>query len=237
MKAADVFTAVAALPEAGIESILAGRRPLILAPHPDDETLGCGGFIAAACEIGLSPIVAILTDGTKSHPDSPSFPAPRLRDLREAEALRAVSLLGLHAKNLFFLRYEDTNLPASGDGFADAVSRVLTLARAQNCTLVIAPWAHDPHCDHEAAAAIAAATGLPVLSYPIWGWLRDDSDDVAAPNGGFRLKIAPFMARKQAAIAAHESQYGDLIHDSPKGFRLPANLLKIFTRPHETFIA
>jgi len=237
VKAADFFNAVTALPEAGIETVLAGRRPLILAPHPDDESLGCGGLIAASCEMGLAPIVAILTDGTKSHPGSSAFPPPRLRDVREAEALRAVKLLGLPAKNLLFLHYEDTKLPASGVGFAVAISRVLTLARDKKCTLLIAPWAYDPHCDHEAAAAIAAATNLPVLSYPVWGWLRDGNDDVAAPSGGFRLKIAPFMARKQAAIAAHASQYGDLIKDCPAGFRLPANLLEIFARPYETFIA
>ncbi len=236
MKAAHVFTALAALPEAGIETILAGRRPLILAPHPDDESLGCGGLIQAACAIGLAPIVAILTDGTKSHPDSRIFPARRLRALREAETLRAVKLLGLPETNVLFLRYEDTKLPRSGDGLDRAVNRVRHLARDKKCPLLIAPWACDPHCDHEAAAAIAAATGLPVLSYPVWGWLRDGADEVAPPRGGFRLNIASFMPRKQAAIAAHESQYGDLIKDSPKGFRLPAGLLEIFSSPHETFI-
>ncbi len=237
MKARLAFAAFAALPESDIETILAGRRPLILAPHADDESLGCGGLIAACCAAGVPPIVAILTDGSKSHPDSRMFPASRLRDLRESEALRAVTMLGLPPENLFFLRFEDTNLPTSGDGFDCAVGRVLRLAREKDCALLIAPWAHDPHCDHEAAAAIAAATRLRVLSYPVWGWLRDGDDDVASPRGGWRLNIAPFMARKQAAIAAHESQYGDLIKDSPNGFRLPANLLEIFARPYETFLA
>ncbi len=237
MKAAKAFKALASLPDAAIETILAGRRPLILAPHPDDETLGCGGLIAAACEIGLCPIVAILTDGTKSHPESRIFPPSRLRTLRECEALRAVKLLGLPEQNLFFLRYEDTRLPSSGNAFDRAVGRLLRLARAQNCTLLIAPWACDPHCDHEAAAAIAAATRMPVLSYPVWGWLRDGGDEVAAPRGGYRLNITQFMARKQAAIAAHQSQYGDLIRDSPNGFRLPAGLLEIFARPFETYLA
>ncbi len=237
MKARQAFAAFAALPESDIETILAGRRPLILAPHPDDESLGCGGLIAACCEAGFAPAVAILTDGSKSHPDSRLFPASRLRDLRESEALRAVRLLGLPSENLVFLRYQDTSLPTVGHGFDCAVSHVLRLAREKNCALLIAPWAHDPHCDHEAAAAIAAATGVPVLSYPVWGWLRDGDDEVAPPRGGFRLNITQFMARKRAAITAHESQYGNLIKDSANGFRLPASLLEIFARPYETFLA
>jgi LmbE family N-acetylglucosaminyl deacetylase len=222
--------------------MLAGRRPLILAPHADDESLGCGGLIAGACAIGLAPIVVILTDGTKSHPDSLAFPPPRLRLLREAEALKAVKLLGLSEKNLFFLRYEDTRLPAAGDGFLAAIAWILAIARERHCGLVIGPWAGDPHCDHEAGAciagAVAARAGVNLLSYPVWGWLRNGADRLAETrNSGWRLEISDYLERKQAAIAAHESQYGDLITDSPRGFRLPKNLLAIFARPYEVFIA
>lgn len=36
---------------------------LVLAPHPDDETLGCGGLLARAADQGLRPRVAFLTNG------------------------------------------------------------------------------------------------------------------------------------------------------------------------------
>jgi hypothetical protein len=42
---------------------------------------------------------------------------------------------------------------------------------------------------------------------------------------------------KRRAIAAHESQYGALITDSPHGFQLPAELLAIFERDFEVFVA
>ena len=63
MTASDVIVAMEELPDADIDTILGGERPLILAPHADDESLGCGGLIAACCERGQPPVVAILTDG------------------------------------------------------------------------------------------------------------------------------------------------------------------------------
>ena len=53
---------------------------------------------------------------------------------------------------------------------------------------------------------------------------------------GRRLAIGPQLAAKRRAIAAHRSQYGDLIQDDPAGFRLPAGLLARFERPFETFL-
>jgi hypothetical protein len=63
MIASDVFLAMQALPDAEIDTILGGERPLILAPHADDESLGCGGLITACCERGQQPVVAIQGPG------------------------------------------------------------------------------------------------------------------------------------------------------------------------------
>ena len=49
MTASDVIVAMETLPDAELDTILGGERPLILAPHADDESLGCGGLIAACC--------------------------------------------------------------------------------------------------------------------------------------------------------------------------------------------
>jgi LmbE family N-acetylglucosaminyl deacetylase len=241
-KIADLLAGFQALPETDIATLLQGSRPLILAPHPDDESLGCGGLIAAATAIGLAPSVIILTDGSASHPGSIAFPPAKLAALRETEALRAVTRLGLPAQNLHFLRYADTKLPRHGPGFDAALAQILAIGRAQHCGLVIGPWHADPHCDHEAAATLAAMAAQradwPLFSYPVWGWLRGADEWVAEPrDAGWRLDISAQQSRKQRAIAAHQSQYGRLITDSPDGFRLPENLLAVFARPFEVFIA
>ena len=45
---------------------------VVVAPHPDDETLGAGGLIAAAAAVGVPVHVLLLTRGERSHPDSPT---------------------------------------------------------------------------------------------------------------------------------------------------------------------
>jgi LmbE family N-acetylglucosaminyl deacetylase len=234
----DILAGFEALPVAGIETVLGGCRPLILAPHPDDESLGCGGLIAASCAAGLAPVVAILTDGAASHPGSRTYPPRRLAAVRAAEALAALAILGLPADRLFLLRQPDTRL-AAHEGVID---RLLSIAAREGCGVVIGPWAGDPHCDHEAAAAIAEAVaargGMRLLSYPVWGWLRDGGDELAETRmAGWRLDISEWREVKARAIAAHGSQYGGLITDSPDGFTLPETLLAVFARPFEVFLA
>ncbi len=237
----DIRAGFLALPKIGIEPWLGGRRPLVLAPHPDDESLGCGGMIAGACASGLAPEVVVLTDGAASHPGSRDFPPARLRAVREAEAARATAMLGLPARRLHFLRQADTRLAGAGPDFEGLVERIAGIGRQVGCGLVVGPWAGDPHCDHEAAALLAAAVaargGWALRSYPVWGWLRDGAAVFDEPRiGGWRLDIARHLEAKQRAIEAHVSQYGGLITDSPAGFRLPAALLAVFARPFEVFI-
>ncbi len=86
-------------------------RTLVLAPHPDDESLGCGGTLALLRRAGFTVHVVFITDGTQSHPHSPSYPAERLRDLREAEALEALRELGVSATDTTFLRLPDRHMP------------------------------------------------------------------------------------------------------------------------------
>jgi LmbE family N-acetylglucosaminyl deacetylase len=238
----EILAAFEALPVTDIGALLRGRRPLILAPHPDDESLGCGGLIAAACAAGIAPIVVILTNGAASHPGSKTWPPGKLAALRELEASQAVQYLGLPDQNLFFFRQPDAALAAEGDLFDMLVARAGMLGEQNGCSLVIGPWAGDSHCDHEAAARIAAAVaernGWTLLSYPVWGWLRDQNSVVDEDRQhGWRLNIAAHLHHKNQAIAAHVSQYGELITDSPDAFRLPETLLEIFSRPFEVFLA
>lgn len=227
-------------PKASLEDIVGPGAPLVLAPHPDDESLGCGGLIAASVAAGRSPVVAILTDGAGSHPRSLAFPPDRLRAVRANEARIAMQQLGLPEDRLVFLGQPDQAAPREGPVFGDMANRLAALVADAGCSAILAPWQGDPHCDHEAAsvlaAAVAACTGVRHVAYPVWGWmLPADASVHGVPGQGWRLDIGPFLSVKKGAIAAHRSQCGGLISDDPGGFQLPADLLSVFTAAFETF--
>jgi LmbE family N-acetylglucosaminyl deacetylase len=240
MTAAEALRRMRGLPVQDLDAIIGHAPALILAPHPDDESLGCGGLIAAACERRRPPFVVFITDGTRSHPASRDFPPERLRAVREAEAQAALRQLGLATTRICFLRLPDTAAPHEGNGFTQAVKRLADVAARHGCGTVLAPWQHDPHCDHLAAHRMAAALTqrrkLRHLSYPIWGWTLPPAERLEARVRGARMDIRRHLPAKRRAIAAHASQYGGLITDDPGGFRLLTDFLSLFDRPYEVFL-
>lgn len=237
--AGDFHRAWLALPVGRLDDVVGAGTCVVLAPHPDDESLGCGGLIASCVAAGRPPLVVVLTDGAGSHPHSPAYPADRLRAVRAEELLAAVGLLGLEPERVVMLGEPDTAL---ADGSDRVVSRLVDLVRGEpTCSAILAPWLHDPHCDHEAAALIAArvaeATRCRHVAYPVWGWTLPDKASVpGSPGDGWRLDVGAFRALKREAVRAHRSQYGGLIIDDPSGFELPEALLSVFDSDFETFV-
>ena len=230
-------------PSASAEAL---GRVLVVAPHPDDESLGCGGLLALLARAGLSPEVAFVTDGAQSHPNSAAYPPARLRAVREAEALDALQHLGLPAAAAHFLRYPDSALPPRGStAFAAAVQETIALLRRVRPDTVLVAWRRDPHCDHEGAWRLfrEAVGQLDMderprwLEYPVWAWAHASTDRAPCASDGraWRLDVAGVLDQKRAAIDAHRSQLG-LITDDPGGFTLPADFLPLFLRPWELFI-
>jgi LmbE family N-acetylglucosaminyl deacetylase len=241
-RAADFHQTWRNLKVGSLDEIIGGGTCLILAPHPDDESLGCGGLIAACVAAGRAPIIVVLTDGTGSHPNSRAYPPERLRAVRADEVRSAVGHLGLSPDRLVFLDERDTAAPRDGARFSAVVAKLAELVASEPaCTAILSTWQYDPHCDHEAAALIAAKVAAVMnvrhIAYPVWGWtLPADATIRASPKHGWRLDIRRFLPAKRAAIRAHQSQYGNLITDDPTGFHLPSELLSTFEAPYETFI-
>ncbi|BCI67550.1 PIG-L deacetylase family protein [Acetobacter aceti] len=241
MRVADFLADLAELPLRELDAIAPGTS-LIIAPHPDDESLGCGGFIAEAVRLGQPPVVVIASDGIGSHPNSRLWPAERLRELRENEARDALRLLGLPAERVIFLRLRDTAVPTRGPAFDAVVETLAELCRRHACANVLVPWRHDPHCDHEAVSLMGDALrslcpDLTVLAYPVWGLtLPPETVINEPPPVGSRLDISTHLSAKRAAVHAHRSQGGLVIDDDPDGFVLPEVLLEKLLCPYECFI-
>ena len=236
--AGALFAAADRWPVAELDAITGGCA-LVLAPHPDDESLGCGGMIARCCAEAQPPLVVVLTDGVGSHPRSRTHPPDRLRSVREAETLAAVACLGLAPERVVFLRQPDTAAPTAGPAFDAAVAALTELARRHGCRALLASWRHDPHCDHEAASLLAAAAaralGIPHRAFPVWGRTLPPEtpvDDAA----GLRLDVAAWQDAKRQAVRCHRSQWAGIITDDPGAFQMQPAFMALFDTPYDLFL-
>lgn len=153
------ITFVAGLPELAISM----RPVVVVAPHPDDETLAVGGLLAMLGERKVSASILAVTDGEASHPDLPGLAVRRRR-----EQTAALAELG------FGGTVERLALPDSGLGEHRSQIRSCLLERCDHDTVLIAPWQHDGHADHDVcgsvARGVAAEVGATLWAYPVWAW-------------------------------------------------------------------
>lgn len=128
--AAFVVAAHADTPAPDLPPIDAGTSLLVIAPHPDDETLCCAGVIERVMRAGGRASVVWVTSGDGSELnllfiEKSLFRNPaKLRDLAERrmrEARAATNLLGLHAADQLFLGYPDGGILALLTGHYDSV--------------------------------------------------------------------------------------------------------------------
>jgi len=223
---------------------LAARRVTVIAPHPDDESLGCGGLIATLAADGRAVQVVFVTDGSGSHSNSLTWPRVRLAEQRRCEAATALACLGVTAVPPVFLDLPDTAMPRLDDPAGEAVvGRLAGVLTKFAPVLVLLPWRRDPHCDHRDAwalthAALSRAGLAPdLLEYAIWlDELGADGDQPRDDEGeGLEFDIAATMAVKRKAVEAHISQTTGLIDDDPTGFRLSAETIDRLVQPVERY--
>ena len=242
MNARQFFELVRQLPLAPWQDLTGGRPFVVLSPHPDDESLGVGGLVALARRDRQDVSVIVATDGSGSHPRSISYPRERLIATRKAELAEAGRILGLPPERMHHLGLKDTAMPTQGPAFEQAVAAVSDVVERSGAATLFVTWGGDPHCDHQAAALLAAAVrrrnpSLTLWAYPIWGWhLPGETDVAATAPRGCCIDIADVLAVKRAAIDAHVSQMTDLIADDPDGFRFRDETLAPFLGRYEYFI-
>ena len=172
---------------------------LVIAPHPDDEVIGCGGAIRLRVERGERVSVVFLTSGELGLKHLPRESAWKVR---ETEARKSSKILGL--AKLHFLRQPDWLL---GDHASATETALKPLLEQERPALIYLPHPNDGHPDHQATlpilrAALKRCRGLKpeLLAYEIWTPLA--AHDIA-------VDISPVMPRKLRALRAHRSQLGE----------------------------
>jgi LmbE family N-acetylglucosaminyl deacetylase len=214
---------------------------LIVSPHQDDETLGCGGLLATASRLGLRPRVAYLTDGSASHVGSASWPPARLARARRREALDALAVLGVPAQDVCFLGWSDADPFAPGQpGYARTIDRLVGWAAGFAPASLWSPWRGERHCDHVAAADIAIDLARRLqptpacMDYLVWGWT--EASLARGADDAWALECPGTTDARRRALACHRTQLGGLIADAQTSFEIPPRLAALTNRPTEIFL-
>lgn len=226
-----------------MSELLVYRSALVVAPHPDDESLGCGGLIAGLAEAGADLAVLFVTDGGASHLSSRAWPRRRLAAQRESEAAAALAALGAASARRVHLSLPDAGMCRGDARWVDAEERTAVVIKLIEPQVVLAPWRRDPHRDHRDSYALVeeaiAKTGMQprLLEYAIWLDELGGADDRPYPGEVdlVTLDIGRWREQKRAAVAAHRSQLGALIDDDPTGFALSADTIARLTSGDEVY--
>ena len=228
-----------ALPELDVGAV----DLVVVAAHPDDETLGAAGLIQRVHQRGGRIAVVIATDGEGSHPNSPTHSPRRLAALRRREAREAIATLAPDAA-VHHLGMADGTLRENAAELGTALSAVLDArgigSTSASAALIVAPWSGDGHRDHrviaEVTRGIAHQRGLRHLGYPIWAWHWAESEQIPWSRAR-ALRLGECEQRtKSGAIDVHASQVAAL---SPLAGDEPvvhAGMRAHFERELEVFI-
>lgn len=144
-----------------------GKSVLVLAPHQDDEAIGCGGAIALQAQSGLETCIVILQDGASEHTKL-GITREAMTTLRNEESRKAAAIAGVPEP--VFLNYRSLR-----ESHAQAVKEVSKLIRERKVDAIFTPFLLDSHSDHRATNAILAEAlgeiswNVRVFGYEVWG--------------------------------------------------------------------
>lgn len=190
-------------PELDLSSV---QRLVVVSAHPDDESLGVGGLLARAHRASVPVYLVLLTAGEASHPPHEQCTRHALATRRLAELDAAVDLLAPGSPVVFL---------GAPDGGVDDVEDEVVAALADivgdgQGTLLVAPWRHDGHPDHDAAgraaARVATACSARLVEYPLLMWRHLDPADAPWDRMTAVHLDDATLETKLAAIRAHSSQ-------------------------------
>lgn len=142
-----------------------GRYMLVVAPHQDDEIIGCGGALALHVASSHRAGIVVLQDGADGHQEL-GMRREEMTAMRNAESKRAASLLGIEPR---FLNH--ANLTSAAPAAADELAKIISETRAD---AIFAPFPLDGHPEHRAANYILAealkktGANVRVYGYEVW---------------------------------------------------------------------
>jgi len=207
----------------------AERSCLVLAPHPDDETIGCGATIARKRAAGTPVRVVVATDGRHSHRSRVLGP-DQLAAVRATEVADACAELGVEPDQLILLGHHEGTLSDDTGLLVDQIHEQISEFAPDE---VLVTSGRDWHLDHQelnSAAHLAVArldeSARPtVREFPVWLWADGPWRGPSRPRRATaalsplaeartlrveRVATAGFVEAKRRALACHRSQTSNI---------------------------
>ena len=204
---------------------------LVVSPHPDDETFGCGGTIALLARDRTAVDVVFITDGSASHPSHPTVPPAELAARRKAEARVATGVLGVGREHVAFFDERDGTLNHLSDERVREVARKITEVLDRLAPeAILLPCRLDGSSEHTASFAIVSralqsARSKPrILEFPVWSWWNPLLllKPMLSCRRVWRVELQGVRDVKARAIASYSSQTEPIAPDTapalPQGF-------------------
>lgn len=222
------------------------NRAVVFSPHQDDETLGCGGVIAAKRHQHTPVAVVFLTDGGGCLIDDTDGSARQtIRAIRRLEALKALQILGVDDADVFFLDYPDSKLADLRESERlEIISKISTILRQLDPQEVFLPFRNDRHRDHRAThTLVKAAVDVFGKTPDLWHyftWSLWEPSHLAVLTGDEKTRLCRVeMLRRQwrqkkAALKQYRSQYQPV--SEHRLMMLPEDFVRFLSSPHELFL-
>lgn len=192
------------------EAVADPRPLLVIAPHPDDETIGCAVLMARRRDAGRPVVVVVVSDGETSHRSLTLEPS-ELGRLRRQESMSACGLLGV--LDVRFLGFGERDLREVDERLVLALA---TLIIQTDPGWVAIPYRCDWHPEHvvvhdaASSALRRAAFAGTAHEYPVWAWA--DGAASARPMAMPWTRLAALMGSRKVGRStpqAHLVRTGD----------------------------
>lgn len=157
----------------GKPEITLPESALIVAPHPDDEAIGCGGLIARLCAEGRPPLVVVMTGGGGSLRGYSDMPESEVIKARRNLTLNSAKALGLPKANIHFLDFVDGHI---GDRPESEMNRIKEFIEQLQPDAIFVPHSGEGWPDHLNTRNIVLNSKLlplnspSVYEYCVWMW-------------------------------------------------------------------
>jgi LmbE family N-acetylglucosaminyl deacetylase len=216
---------------------------LIVAPHPDDESFGCGGTLALMAKRGVNTHVAFVTEGGGSHLSHPVLSRDDMCTRRRIESKAALVALGVNLERVtYFNAIDGTLAHLSKSVSLELVDAIAALLSRLKPAAVFLPCRSDGSSEHDAAFvlvhhAIRKAVLKPrILEYPIWSWWNPSRliRPVLTYKAVWRVGLGDAIGLKAAAIAAYASQTHPIPPETLPS--LPDGFAQMFLQREEFFL-